>query len=127
MFAVVALFLLVVAFVIINFFSIWLRALLSGAPVGFPTLIAMRLRGVPASLVVDARITSVKAGIAMDANDLEAHYLAEGNVIQTVQALIAADKAILRLIGNVLAQLTWPQRALGNPSWRRYVHPLTRR
>ena len=97
LFAVVALFLLVVAFVIINFFSIWLRALLSGAPVGFPTLIAMRLRGVPASLVVDARITSVKAGIAMDANDLEAHYLAEGNVIQTVQALIAADKANITL------------------------------
>ena len=97
LFAVVALFLLVVAFVIINFFSIWLRALLSGAPVGFPTLIAMRLQGVPASLVVDARITSVKAGITMDANDLEAHYLAEGNVIQTVQALIAADKANITL------------------------------
>ena len=35
----------------------------------------MRIGGVPASLIVDARITSVKAGIEMSANDLEAHYL----------------------------------------------------
>ncbi|MBL6913481.1 MAG: flotillin-like FloA family protein, partial [Puniceicoccaceae bacterium] len=82
--AILGLILLIGFFIIISFFSIWLRALLSGAPVGFPTLVAMRLRGVPSSLIVDARITSVKAGIEISANDLEAHYLAEGNVIQTV-------------------------------------------
>lgn len=95
--AILGLILLIGFFIIINFFSIWLRALLSGAPVGFPTLIAMRLRGVPSSLVVDARITAVKAGIEISANDLEAHYLAEGNVIPTVQALVAADKANIAL------------------------------
>jgi uncharacterized protein YqfA (UPF0365 family) len=95
--AILGLILLVVGFVLISFFSIWLRALLAGAAVGFPTLIAMRLRGVPASLIVDARITAVKAGIEVSANDLEAHYLAEGNVIQTVQAIIAADKASISL------------------------------
>jgi len=95
--AILGLILLIVGFIIISFFNIWLRALLSGATVGFPTLIAMRLRGVSASLIVDARITSVKAGIEISANDLEAHYLAEGNVIQTVQALIAADKANIAL------------------------------
>ncbi|MGJ8655263.1 MAG: flotillin-like protein FloA [Akkermansiaceae bacterium] len=88
---------LIIAFIIINFFNIWLRAYLSGASVGFPTLVAMRLRGVPTSLIVDARITSVKAGIEISANNLEAHYLADGNVLQTVQALIAADKANITL------------------------------
>ena len=95
--ALLALILLVIGFILISFFSTWLRALLAGAAVGFPTLIAMRLRGVPASLIVDARITAVKAGIEMSANDLEAHYLAEGNVLQTVQAIIAADKANISL------------------------------
>ncbi|KRP37567.1 MAG: hypothetical protein ABS34_02240 [Opitutaceae bacterium BACL24 MAG-120322-bin51] len=88
---------LVLVIVIATFFMTWLRAMLSGAAVGFPTLIAMRLRGVPASLIVNARITAVKAGIEISANDLEAHYLAEGNVIQTVQAIIAADKANISL------------------------------
>ncbi|MEZ7957479.1 MAG: hypothetical protein ACJAR1_001342 [Rubritalea sp.] len=95
--AVLGLIILILGFVIISFFNIWLRAYLSGAAVGFPTLIAMRLRGVPTSLIVDARITSVKAGIEVSANDLEAHFLADGNVIQTVQALIAADKANITL------------------------------
>ena len=95
--AVLLLALVVLVLVISAFFMTWLRAFLAGAYVGFPTLIAMRLRGVPASLIVDARITAVKAGISISANDLEAHYLAEGNVIQTVQAIIAADKANIGL------------------------------
>lgn len=95
--AALLLVLVVLVLVISAFFMTWLRAFLAGAYVGFPTLIAMRLRGVPASLIVDARITAVKAGISISANDLEAHYLAEGNVIQTVQAIIAADKANIGL------------------------------
>ena len=95
--AVLGLVILILAFVILSFFNIWLKAYLSGASVGFPTLVAMRLRGVPTSLIVDARITSVKAGIEISANDLEAHYLADGNVLPTVQALIAADKANIAL------------------------------
>ena len=95
--AVLLLVLVVLVLVISAFFMTWLRAFLAGAYVGFPTLIAMRLRGVPASLIVDARITAVKAGISISANELEAHYLAEGNVIQTVQAIIAADKANIGL------------------------------
>lgn len=89
--------LLSILVIIGNFFSTWLRAWLSGAYVGFTTLIAMRLRGVPSSLIVDARITAAKAGVDISSNDLEAHYLAEGNVIQTVQAIIAADKANITL------------------------------
>tara|TARA_B110000093_G_scaffold121448_1_gene130165 strand:- start:15110 stop:16147 length:1038 start_codon:yes stop_codon:yes gene_type:complete len=95
--AILGLIVLALVIVIATFFMTWLRAMLSGAAVGFPTLIAMRLRGVPAYLIVNARITAVKAGIEISANDLEAHYLAEGNVIQTVQAIIAADKANISL------------------------------
>ena len=53
--------------------------------------------GVPVGMIVDARITAVKAGIPLETDQLEAHYLAEGNVVQTVQALIAASKANIEL------------------------------
>ncbi len=95
--AFLGLILLVLGIIIASFFSIWLRALLAKAPIGFLNLIAMRLRGVPGSLVVDARITASKAGIEISTDLLEAHYLAEGNLVQTVQALIAADKAGITL------------------------------
>ena len=84
---------LVFAVVLINFFGLWLRALTSGAPVGIPTLIAMRLRGIPNSLIVNARITAVRAGIEVTTAQLETHYLAGGSVDQVIRALIAADKA----------------------------------
>lgn len=96
-FGILGLAVLVFVLVFITYIGLFVKSLLAGATVGFPTLVAMRLRGVPASLIVDARITAVKAGIQLNSNDLEAHYLAEGNVIQTVQALIAADKANIQL------------------------------
>ncbi|HCJ12474.1 MAG: hypothetical protein A2Y14_01780 [Verrucomicrobia bacterium GWF2_51_19] len=87
----------IVMLVVLSFFNVWLRALLAGAPVSIPNLIAMRLRGVPYAQVTDARITASKAGIQLTVDELEAHYLAEGNMIQTVQALIAASKAGIEL------------------------------
>ncbi|MEM9025576.1 MAG: flotillin-like protein FloA [Verrucomicrobiota bacterium] len=91
---VVAIILLLVLW---SFLGAFIKAALAGAPVGLHTLVAMRLRGVPHSLIVDARITAVKAGISLGTDEIEAHYLAEGNVIQTVQALIAAEKANITL------------------------------
>ena len=88
---------LVISLVIISFFNTWLKAFLAKATVGFTTLLAMRLRGVPVGVIVDARITAVKAGIPLETDQLEAHYLAEGNVVQTVQSLIAASKANIEL------------------------------
>ncbi len=88
---------LAVTLVILSFFTTWLKALLAKAPVGFPTLLAMRLRGVPVGLIVDARVNAVKASLPLTTDQLEAHYLAEGNVVQTVQALIAASKANIEL------------------------------
>jgi uncharacterized protein YqfA (UPF0365 family) len=88
---------LVLLGVIFSFFSVWLRAWLAGAYVGIVTLVAMRLRQVPYGLIVDARITAKKAGIEISIDDMEAHYLAGGNVVPTIQALIAARKAGIEL------------------------------
>ena len=81
----------------LTFFSVWIRAWTAGAPVGFMKLIAMKLRRVPPSLIVDARIQSVKAGLGLSTDDLETHYLSGGNVISVVNSLIAADKAVIPL------------------------------
>ena len=72
---------------------IWIAAFASGAYVGLFTLVGMRLRRVPPSTIVTARISAVKAGLDISVNDLEAHYLAGGNVVNVVNALISADKA----------------------------------
>jgi uncharacterized protein YqfA (UPF0365 family) len=76
---------------------LWIAAWASGAYVGLLTIIGMRLRRVPPSTVVTARISAVKAGLNISINDLEAHYLAGGNVVNVVNAMISADKANIPL------------------------------
>ncbi len=76
-----------------KFFNLWLRACVANAPVSITNLVAMWLRGVPNSLIVDNRITAIKAGLNLSADQLEAHYLAGGNVSHVVLSLIAAEKA----------------------------------
>jgi uncharacterized protein YqfA (UPF0365 family) len=91
----------VVALIIVamgaSFFQLWLQALLSGAYVGFTSLIGMQLRKVRPSVIVLNRINALKAGLQVSTNDLEAHYLAGGNVGQVIRALIAANKANIPL------------------------------
>ncbi|MGH7710788.1 MAG: flotillin-like protein FloA [Gemmatimonadaceae bacterium] len=77
--------------------NLWIAAWASGAYVGLPTLVGMRLRRVPPGTVITARISAVKAGLSIPLNDLEAHYLAGGNVVRVVNALISADKANIPL------------------------------
>jgi uncharacterized protein YqfA (UPF0365 family) len=76
---------------------LWIAAWASGAYVGLFTLIGMRLRRIPPNTVVTARISAVKAGLALSVNDLEAHFLAGGNVVRLVNAMISADKANIPL------------------------------
>src|SRR5436189_2849270 len=90
--AVLAVFGLVFAIILFNFFGIWLRARIANAPVGMGKMIGMRLRRVPVGLIVDNRITAVKAGIEVPSDPLEAHYFAVGDVSQVILALIAVDK-----------------------------------
>jgi len=78
-------------------FRLWIAALASGAHVGLFTLIAMRLRRVPPKLIVEPRISAVKAGLQIPLNMMEGHFLAGGNVQAVVNALISADKANIEL------------------------------
>src|SRR3954464_741761 len=95
--AVLGLIALIGVIIVLNFFSVWIRALFSGARVTFTELIALRLRNVPVGLVVDNRITAVKSGLDVTIDDLSTHYLAGGSVEMVVLALIAAQKAGIHL------------------------------
>ena len=89
---------LVLASVFWSFGSLYIQALLSGAPIAMTGLIGMRLRRVSPQMITQARIMSKKAGLEGISSDLlEAHALAGGNVIPVVQALIAAHKADIAL------------------------------
>ncbi|HPC19186.1 MAG: flotillin-like protein FloA [Kiritimatiellae bacterium] len=79
------------------FLKVWVRAWMSGAYISILNLVGMKLRNVPPTLIVDARIRAVKAGLPLNTDQLEAHFLAGGDVINVVQALIAADKANIEL------------------------------
>lgn len=86
--------------------SLWVQALVSGARVGLFNIIFMRFRKVPPKLVVNSKIMAVKAGLdIITTDDLESHYLAGGDVMRVVQALIAADKANISLKFNRAAAI----------------------
>src|SRR5437763_9421954 len=99
-FAVVAVISFVLVIILFNFFGLWLRARIANAPVGIGKMVGMRLRRVPVGLIVDNRITAVKAGIEVPRDPLEAHYLAGGDVSQVILALIADEKAGISLDFN---------------------------
>ena len=77
--------------------GLWFNALLNGVHVSLLQLILMRWRKVPPSLIVGAMITGTKAGIKLNRDQLEAHYLAGGHVKAVVSALISAEKANIPL------------------------------
>ncbi|MFC1461520.1 flotillin-like protein FloA [Verrucomicrobiota bacterium] len=88
---------IIFAFVFLYFLKVYIRAMMSGAKVSLGSLVGMKLRRVSPDLIVDARIRVTKAGLSISTDELEAHYLAGGDVINVVQALIAADKANIEL------------------------------
>ena len=77
--------------------TLWFQALSSGVRISLLQLVLMRWRKVPPGTIVMAMVTGTKAGLKLDANELEAHYLAKGNVPKVVNALISADKANIAL------------------------------
>jgi len=89
---------LVLVVILVNFGLIYIRALFSGAKVTITELIALRLRRVPLSLVVDNRIAAVRSGLPLSIDNLSTHHLAGGNVSMVVLALIAARKAGIQLV-----------------------------
>ena len=93
----------IIAIILISVFltfipiGLWITALFSGVKVGMGTLIGMRLRRVVPSRIINPMIKATKGGIKIEINELEAHYLAGGNVNAVVDALIAAHRANIDL------------------------------
>ena len=76
----------------------WISAQVSGVRISLIQLFLMRIRKVPANLIVQAMIEAHKAGLSeVTRDDLEAHYLAGGNVVKVVHALVSAAKANIEL------------------------------
>ena len=92
----------VVLAVLIAFFyfvpiGLWITAIFSGVRVTIGTLIGMRLRKVDPAAIVRPLISATKADLDLDIGQMEAHYLAGGNVERVVTALISADRANIEL------------------------------
>lgn len=81
--------------------GLWFQALVSGVRISLLQLIFMRWRKVPPSVIVGAMIEGDKAGIKLNRDDLEAHFLAGGKVAQVVHALVSASKANIDLPFNM--------------------------
>ena len=77
--------------------GLWISALAASVDVGIFTLVGMRLRRVTPAYIVMPLIKANKAGIDVSVNQLEAHYLAGGNVDRVIDALIAAHRAQIPL------------------------------
>ena len=88
--------LLIVFFTVIPV-GMWISAIASGVKISIFSLVGMKLRRVKPVRIVSPMIKATKAGIAVKTNELEAHYLAGGNVDSVINALIAAERACMDL------------------------------
>ena len=77
--------------------GLWISALAAGVHISIFDLIGMRLRRVPPRVIVLPLVKGSKAGLEVNVNQLEAHYLAGGDVDRVVDALIAAHRASIPL------------------------------
>lgn len=89
--------LLVLGFFIFVPVGLWVSAIASGVKISILQLVGMRLRRVAPAKIVLPMIKATKAGIPAKVNQLEAHYLAGGNVDDVINALIAAQRAEIAL------------------------------
>ncbi|MDR3625154.1 MAG: flotillin-like protein FloA [Chlamydiales bacterium] len=95
---VVAIIAIIILTIIGKYIAFWFQSFVSGAPIALFNIIGMSLRKIPPRLIVNARINSFKAGIKdITVADLETHFLAGGRVENVVRAMIAADKANIKL------------------------------
>jgi uncharacterized protein YqfA (UPF0365 family) len=88
---------IILLFIIGQYLSLWIQALVSGARVRLIDLIMMRFRKVDPKTIVFNRISAKKAGLDIPTDYLESHYLAGGRVTNVVRSMIAADKARIDL------------------------------
>ena len=89
--------LLIVLFFVFVPVGLWISSLAANVKVSIFNLVGMRLRRVVPSKIVMPLIKATKAGLSVNVNQLEAHYLAGGNIDSVVDALIAAERAGIEL------------------------------
>src|SRR5438876_4022913 len=97
-----AIFFLVVFF---SFVRLWIQSLLTGARITIWDLVGMKLRNVDYAMIVRQKIALVQAGVKASTQELEAHYLARGNVPKVATAVIAAHKAGIDLPWRIAAAI----------------------
>ncbi len=103
--AIVFIFVGMIALVFFSFFRMWIQAFFTGARISPFDLIGMRLRQIDMPLIVRTKIALVQAGVQVENNDLEAHFLARGNVAKVGAAVIAAHKAGIDLPWRIAAAI----------------------
>ena len=96
---VIAIMIIIVVMLFFTFIPVglWITAFFSGVKIKILTLMGMRLRRVAPGRIVNPMIKATKAGLNLDVDELEAHYLAGGNVNTLIDALIAAQRAEIPL------------------------------
>lgn len=95
----IAIFIIIILMLFFSFVPIglWITAYFSGVKIKMGTLVGMKLRRVAPSRIVNPMIKATKAGLNINVDELEAHYLAGGNINTLVDALIAAQRANIPL------------------------------
>jgi uncharacterized protein YqfA (UPF0365 family) len=120
--------LLVLGGVFYSFGKVWFQAYMSSADVTLWSLIGMSCRQVDSRLIVIAKVMSVQAGLdihrhtGISTSRLEAHYLAGGNVMGVIHAIIAAHRAGIDLDFDRAAAIDLAGRDVGD-AVRTSVHP----
>ena len=115
------LFIAIIVIIVISLFfrfvpvGLWVTAYFSGVKVNIGTLVGMRLRRVAPQDIIRPLIKATKAGLDIDINELEAHYLAGGDINQVIDALIAAQRANIDLVFKQAAAIDLAGRNVLKP------------
>jgi uncharacterized protein YqfA (UPF0365 family) len=102
---VALLFVLIFLVIFFSFMRLWIQSYLTGARIGLLDLLGMKLRNVDYAMVVRQKIALVQAGVKLSTQEMEAHYLARGNVPKVATAVIAAHKAGMDMPWRVAAAI----------------------
>lgn len=94
---ILVLILIITAFFLLGAVKLWIQSIVSNSKVSLVRIVIMPLRKINSSLTVNNYIFARKAGLDISIEDLETHYLAQGNVTRVVQAMVAANKANIDL------------------------------
>jgi len=97
----VLLILLIGIAIFIRYVALWVQCRMTGAGISLAQLMLMSLRKVNSSVIVHSQIMAVQSGITgkfpITVRDLQAHYLAGGNVPSVIKALVAAYRAEIEI------------------------------